>query len=135
MTEITVVNMRNCNDWGKSGDVKIDRTTIWGNPFKMTSELQREAVCMNYELYFMNMIEFRNGVSIANATINALHRLGLTAGTATYCVKAIAPQFDIANLVEAKRLGCWCAPKQCHGDFLKKMVDVINTTNTEKNIV
>jgi hypothetical protein len=30
---------------------------------------------------------------------------------------------DISELMDAKRLGCWCKPKRCHGDFLKSLID------------
>jgi len=30
---------------------------------------------------------------------------------------------DISELAHAKRLGCWCKPKRCHGDFLKKKIE------------
>jgi hypothetical protein len=30
---------------------------------------------------------------------------------------------DIRELVGAKRLGCWCKPLECHGDYLKKRLD------------
>ena len=29
----------------------------------------------------------------------------------------------IKDLIHAKRLGCWCKPKLCHGDFLKKEIE------------
>lgn len=29
---------------------------------------------------------------------------------------------DICQLKDAKRLGCWCKPKRCHGDVLKKYI-------------
>lgn len=31
---------------------------------------------------------------------------------------------DIWLLDDAKRLGCWCAPKPCHGDILKKYFEM-----------
>lgn len=30
---------------------------------------------------------------------------------------------NINELIHAKRLGCWCKPKRCHGDFLKKCIE------------
>lgn len=30
---------------------------------------------------------------------------------------------DIAELASAKRLGCWCKPKRCHGDYLKRKIE------------
>jgi len=49
---VEVVNMKTCKDWGKPGDVRVDRTTKWGNPFILYSEPQRDRVCDQYEIYF-----------------------------------------------------------------------------------
>ena len=47
-----VVNMRTCKPpWGQSGDVRIDRETIWGNPFRMYTEGDRDHVIELYERY------------------------------------------------------------------------------------
>jgi hypothetical protein len=49
---VEVVNMRTCTPpWGQPGDVRIDRGTIWGNPFRMYSEDDRDYVIKLYEEY------------------------------------------------------------------------------------
>lgn len=30
---------------------------------------------------------------------------------------------NIVELANAKRLGCWCKPKRCHGDYLKRKIE------------
>jgi len=30
---------------------------------------------------------------------------------------------DVSELVFAKRLGCWCKPRRCHGDLLKHKIE------------
>lgn len=85
---VEVVNLRTCNDWGKPGDVRIDRTTKWGNPFVMNHENERVDVIIKYEEHFIeNLLK------------------------------------DIGELSDAKRLGCWCKPKQCHGDVIKRYLE------------
>jgi hypothetical protein len=32
-------------------------------------------------------------------------------------------KLDILELKDAKRLGCWCKPRACHGDILKHYLD------------
>jgi|PlaIllAssembly_1097288.scaffolds.fasta_scaffold1078390_2 hypothetical protein len=96
---VEVVNIRTCNPpWGQPGDVRIDRLTIWGNPYRMTddSDYRRDFVCYMYVSYFMTS------------------------------------ELDIAEIANAKRLGCWCKPKRCHGDFLKKMIDEHNAAKQMK---
>lgn len=35
-------------------------------------------------------------------------------------------EVDIATLSQAKRLGCWCSPERCHGDYLAKRIELYN---------
>lgn len=39
---------------------------------------------------------------------------------------------DISEISNAKRLGCWCKPRRCHGDFLKKRIDEYNANKQVK---
>jgi hypothetical protein len=49
---IEVVNMRHAKDFGsKRGDFKIDRTTMWGNPFHLGEFTRAESIAC-YEDYF-----------------------------------------------------------------------------------
>ena len=84
-----VVSFRNTRDFGKPGDVRIDRASKWGNPFTMRGEYERDEVIRKYEVYLRN-------------NERLLH--------------------DLNELVGAKRLFCWCAPKKCHGDVIVKVM-------------
>jgi hypothetical protein len=89
MTPI-VVNMKTCDpSWGQPGDVRIDRATKWGNPFRLHNEAFRDVVINKYEEYL-------------RANPGLLRDLSLLSG--------------------AKRLGCWCKPKACHGDIIIKIM-------------
>jgi hypothetical protein len=50
---VEVVNMKHCPDWGKPGDVCIDRTTKWGNPYLIDLGMDRNCVCDLYEKWFV----------------------------------------------------------------------------------
>jgi hypothetical protein len=51
---VEVVNMRKCPDFGKlEGDVLIDRTTKWGNPYFITNGCTRSQCIKKYEKYFV----------------------------------------------------------------------------------
>lgn len=91
---VEVINLRNCKDWGKPGDIRIDRTTKWGNPFIMQNESERDAVCNKYEIWLNKQLRQK--------------------------------KLDIKELKNAQRLGCWCHPKRCHGDYLKKKIEEYN---------
>lgn len=51
MVIVEVVNISTCKNWGKPGDILIDRKTKWGNPFIMKNESQRNMVCDQYEIW------------------------------------------------------------------------------------
>jgi hypothetical protein len=89
---VEIINLRTCKDWGKPGDILIDRRTKWGNPFIMQNESQRDQVCNQYELWLNDKIRDK--------------------------------QLNLNDLRDAKRLGCHCKPKRCHGDYLKKILDL-----------
>lgn len=51
---LRVVNIRTCNPpWGQDGDMKIDRTTIFGNPYPLYWESERDRVIKEYEVYLL----------------------------------------------------------------------------------
>lgn len=85
-----VVNMKTCDPpWGQSGDVRIDRGTIWGNPFRMYTEGDREHVIGMYERWLRgNQILLK----------------------------------ELPELAKARRIGCVCKPRNCHGDILLKVM-------------
>lgn len=90
MTLTTVVNLKR-----EPYDVYIGRGSMWGNPFKMVSEADRERVIRDYKKYLKK--------AILSGEIRAL---------------------DLKTL-KGKRLGCYCKPKACHGDILAAIVNMI----------
>lgn len=71
-------------------DVCIMRPSIFGNPFKIGRDGNRDEVCDKFDLYFLNRIlidaEFKKQV----------------------------------HSLSGKTLGCCCAPKRCHGESYQK---------------
>jgi hypothetical protein len=97
---VTVINMR----WGNKPDFRCDRASPLGNPFKMRdqSEAERHRVCVLYDSYFHQNL---NPDVAPPGFLEALDEI-LTAN----CERDIT-------------LGCWCAPKRCHCETIKKYVD------------
>jgi hypothetical protein len=81
----TVVNMRVCKD---PDVVKIDRTTIFGNPFKIGDGIDRKTSIKMYKEYFYWRISHDTKFA------------------------------RLVRSLEGKKLGCWCAPAPCHGDVI-----------------
>jgi len=72
----------------ESYDVYIGRPGPWGNPFRLRAEDERGATLDRYRAWLWEGIV--NG-DITLQSLAALH---------------------------GKTLGCWCAPRPCHGDVL-----------------
>ena len=92
--DITVKNLRTekpIHPW----DVKVDRSSWFGNRFKMKNESERDKVCEQYKNWFYD--------ELYDSTMQA--ELSL--------LKSILVQYGILNLF------CWCAPKRCHADIIK----------------
>lgn len=83
------------NKYKSSFDVYIGRGSVWGNPFVIGSHGTRDEVIDKYSVYLDTQIE------TGKITIEQLQAL------------------------KGKRLGCFCKPQRCHGDEIKKRVDIL----------
>ena len=82
------------------GAVYIGRPSVLGNPFVMTSEAQRTEVIARYREYFEKKVAARDPkfMEILDAIVKR------------------ARTHDVV-------LGCFCAPRACHGDVIKEYID------------
>jgi len=71
------------------------------NPFRMRSEADRDEVCNRYEDWLQDQLAAEN-----EAVCNEIDRL-----TA------------LAHQQGGLTLGCFCAPKRCHGDSIKRVIN------------
>lgn len=88
---------------GKKYDVDayyIGRGTPLGNPFVMKnySDEERNRVCDEYEVWFNKQIEDNN----------------------PKVMKELDKIMEILKRDDIIILGCFCAPKRCHGDTIKR---------------
>lgn len=102
MTSFKVVSLRT-----SEADIRIDRRTPYGNPFKMDTESQRNEVVDRFAVWWLAPAQ--DGLREALLTdIRELQHQRLMAG----------------EMVSAPiRLGCWCAPQRCHGDVIKRWLE------------
>lgn len=96
---IRIINLRNYVLKENEILVKVDRSSILGNPYPMISENRRNEVCLKYDNHFEHSIQYDE--KFKNA-INAIIILAKTK--------------DIA-------LGCWCYPKRCHAITIKDYIE------------
>jgi len=99
---IRVVNLRSYRLNENEVLVKVDRSSVLGNVFKMKddSSYERGRVCDEYRKYFEKKVkeegEFRNEV--------------------IRIYKMVKDGKDVA-------LGCWCFPKRCHALIIKEFIE------------
>lgn len=77
----------------ESYDVYIGRPSIFGNPYTIGKDGDREEVLVAYQVYFDKRIESDKEFR------------------------------DAVEQLKGKRLGCWCKPLACHGDIIAEYLD------------
>lgn len=96
---IEICNLRNCRCVNEY-DVKVDRSSILGNPFYMKDESMREEVIRKYNDYFLDKINEDGKFK------DEFYRL-----------------ISIYKKYKKLRLFCWCAPKKCHAEVIKFYIE------------
>jgi hypothetical protein len=86
----------------QSYDLYIGRPSPWGNPFLLSSEEQRDAVIAQYRDWLRE--------KLATGQIDPQELLAL----------------------RGKTLGCWCAPRPCHGDVLLAEAERLYQENSSR---
>ena len=85
-------------------NIRVDRVSILGNPYRLYHESERNDVCQRYEAYFQRSIKE-----------NPLFRTQIDKLVELY------KQHGKLNLY------CWCTPKQCHAEIIRDYIySVIN---------
>lgn len=86
--------------WDK-GAVYIGRPSPLGNPFVMHGEHTRDQVCDQYQAWFDKKVAEEDP-----AVMSELRRL-----------------YKLAQQTGSLTIGCYCAPKRCHGDTIKRFLE------------
>ena len=103
MNEIEIMNLRK-NKIEFEYDVRVDRyNKILGNKFYMHTENERDLVCNKYKEWLFENIKKKN-----KEIINELNRI-----------------YNIYKKYNRLRLFCWCAPKRCHAETIKKVLELM----------
>ncbi len=97
---VEIKNLRMERSSNVAWEFRVDRASPIGNPFYMASEDKRDEVCDKYELYFNEQIEtnskFRQYAYNILAALKTYHKVALY---------------------------CWCAPKRCHAETIKRWLE------------
>ncbi|HUS89849.1 MAG TPA: DUF4326 domain-containing protein [Desulfosporosinus sp.] len=87
-----VVNMKN-----EIANVKVDRSSVLGNPYRIGKDGNRSEVIKKYKEYLWNCI----------CVVDELNRL--------------------KDMSDDTVLGCHCKPKACHGDMIVSAVNYLKS--------
>ena len=105
---IRIVNLRTYRAVEGEVLIKVDRSSVLGNPFFMHNESERDLVCDQYEEYFYKQVP--KNAAFTNALRN-IYRVMQTQ--------------DVA-------LGCWCYPKRCHAETIMRFLNKAALTATQR---
>lgn len=117
MQDLNVGNLRYLVKLPSIEYVKVDRSSILGNPFELASESQRDLVVQAFEVWFWNVI-VKDDTDTKTFTEKGLK---LAKAYRRPSAKEIQEELlRICLLAKRKRvtLLCWCSPKMCHGEVI-----------------
>jgi hypothetical protein len=100
---IEIMNLRRSKPF-EPFDVRVDRQSPLGNPFPMKTEAQRDMVCDQYDEWFRKMVIGKQNPA---------------------AVKEMCRLISILKEHGKIRLFCWCAPKRCHAETIKRWLEEI----------
>jgi hypothetical protein len=80
--------------------IKIDRSSPLGNPYRMSSEEQRDNVCEAYA-----------------------HEISRRVKNDPAYRREMVRIYRACERGEHVALMCWCAPRRCHGDAIKDFIE------------
>src|ERR1051325_8098751 len=103
---ITIGNKRQ----GARG-IYVGRPSPLGNPFQMRSEADRAAVIRAYERWLREQLHDEQ-----SAASRGIRELAERARKQDGC------------------LVCWCAPRPCHADVIKRVIEEINATEARRGM-
>ena len=84
-------------------DVRIDRATLFGNPYAMNNKCTRDSACDQFQQHFDTLLAHPHENRMF---IEALSRL-----------LKLYKKYGKVNLY------CWCAPRRCHGETYKRWLE------------
>lgn len=82
---------------------------LLGNPFRVTTEAERDESCDSFQLWFADVIELKGNTRVYNQQ-----------GMRMY---PEIKRLELLSLVENIELACFCKPKRCHCDTIKAHLD------------
>lgn len=96
-------------------DVEVCRgSSPLGNIFTLTDESERDEVCDKYREWVMNQLNIDCNISIINELLR------------------IQKLYEVHGKL---RLFCWCAPKRCHAETIKSLIEGKDISMEPTNVI
>lgn len=106
--KILINNLRK-NSPQEAWQVRVDRSSVLGNPFLMHDEHERNSVCEEYYRYFQ-------GIVTNNWAI--LREYDVSSSEREEFMQELRRLYKLAKQYGKLELFCWCAPKRCHAETI-----------------
>jgi len=123
--EIKVASMRN-QDYlleASATNIKVDRSSVLGNPFEMRGEGDRASVIQAYRLWLWRNISTVGGTGVDIDAIAKKFGVVVSGKFKAPTSRQVVDELLRIKLLENVQLLCWCAPKPCHADIIKKAIE------------
>ena len=111
--KILISNLRNKRPQ-EPWQVRVDRSSVLGNPFLMHNENARNSVCEKYYRYFQGIV--------TNNT-HILHEYGVVSSEREEFMQELRRLYKLAKQYGKLELFCWCAPKRCHAETIASFLE------------
>ena len=82
-------------------DIWIDRRSPVGNPYTLIREDGRDNICDSYDEWFKGKLTMKD----------------------SKIIEYLDSMFELYKSHGRLRLFCWCVPKRCHGETIKKYIE------------
>lgn len=104
--------------------IAIDRSSVFGNPFHMRSEGDRDLVCDLFERYFQLVLKGQDPYETAIAIAPKKSLISKTWQRPTWLAfnRAWVDLKQYSRRYPVK-LGCHCAPNRCHGHTIQAFLE------------
>lgn len=106
---ITVMNLKNNLMSDNPTHIRVDRKNVLGNPFPMLNKT-RDKVCDEHKEWIETILDGE-----------------LPPNTSNYLAKKVILELKRLKQLSLKHkdiyLYCWCAPKRCHADEYKRILE------------
>lgn len=103
--------------------IRIDRTSVLGNPFAMEKEKEREKVIAAYRKWLWQVLKTPDNETANPVSLLEEYELSIAENWKNPLAGEVRKELNRILDLGDVRLLCWCSPLPCHGDMVKKCLE------------